>query len=154
MELEHGPRLAADLVLGVRLAQERQGRAVGAGRGLDHVRHESLLAFLVEVAQVLAAELHVLVEVVIAPVSDPLQLADAEGERVLDVGRRRRVERQLLGIVVAQPEPSRLQAEVHVPLEPRLPPVRVPLLRLVGTAEELDLHLLELARAEGEVPRD
>ena len=117
------------------------------------MRHEPLLPLLVEVAQVLAAELHVLGQVVVAPVGDPLQLADAEREGVLDVGRGRRVEGQLLGVVVAEPEPVGPQAEVDVPLEPGLPPVGVPLRGLVGPAEELDLHLLELARAEGEVAR-
>ena len=97
--------LAADLVFGVGLAEERQRGAVGARRRLDDVRHEPLLAFLVEIAQVLAAELHVLAQVVVAPVRDPLELADAEREGILDVGGGRRVERQLLGVVVAQPQP-------------------------------------------------
>ena len=84
---------------------------------------------------------------------DPLQLADAEREGKLDVCRGRRVEGKLLGVVVAQPQPVRSQAQVDVPLEPRLPPVGIPVLGLLGPAEELDLHLLELARAESEVAR-
>ena len=44
VELQDGAGLAADLVLGVRLAEERQRRAVGAGRGLDDVGDEPLLA--------------------------------------------------------------------------------------------------------------
>src|SRR5512135_806300 len=75
VELQDRARLAADLVLGVRLAEEGQGRAVGAGRRLDDVRDISLLPLLVEVAEVLAAELLVLRQVIVSPVRDPLQLA-------------------------------------------------------------------------------
>src|SRR5215213_11922630 len=39
-----------------------------------------------------------------------------------------------------------------MPLEPRVDPVAVPLVRLRRRDEELHLHLLELERAEDEVP--
>ena len=95
MEFQHRARLTPHLVFGVCLAEKRQGRAVGAGRRFDHMRHEPLLTFFVEIAQVLAAELHVLAEVVVPPMRDPLQLALAERESVFDVGGGRRIERQL-----------------------------------------------------------
>src|SRR5262249_27316778 len=105
----------------------------------------ALPAVLVEVAEVLAAELLVLRQVVIAPVRDPFQLADAEWEGVLDVGGRLRVKGEFVRLVVAEPQFVRPEPEVHVPLVPRLPPVGVPLLGFLRVAEELDLHLLELA---------
>ena len=40
--------------------------------------------------------------------------------------------RQLVGVVLAQPEPVRSQAEVDVPLEPRVAPVGVPLVGFFG----------------------
>ena len=73
------------------------------------MRHESLLAILVEIAQVLAAELHVLAEVVVAPMGDSLELADPERKGIFDIGRRRRIECQLIAVVVAQSEPVGLE---------------------------------------------
>src|SRR5262245_6728636 len=55
--------------------------------------------------------------------------------------------------MLAHPQPLAGQAEVGVPLEAAVAPVAVPRRRLLRVAEELDLHLLELARAEGEVAR-
>src|SRR5262245_10333263 len=55
--------------------------------------------------------------------------------------------------VLAQAELVAGEAEVGVPREPAVAPVLVPLTRRLRMAEELDLHLLELARAEGELLR-
>ena len=55
--------------------------------------------------------------------------------------------------MLAQPQPLAGQAEIGVPLHPPIAPVLVPLPRRRRMAEELDLHLLELARAEREIPR-
>ena len=60
--------------------------------------------------------------------------------------------RQLVGVVRAQTQVLALDAELHVPLHALLEPVLVPLRRLVRGREELHLHLLELERAEDEVP--
>ena len=60
---------------------------------------------------------------------------------------------QLVRVVVAQLQPLARQAEIDVPFHPPVAPVLVPLSRLVGVAEELNLHLLELAAAESEIPR-
>src|SRR3954469_14016722 len=92
-------------------------------------------------------------QVVVAPVGDPLQLADSKWEAILDVGRGGRVEGQLVLLMVAEAEPVALQAVADVPVEPFLAPVGVPLGGVRRAAEELDLHLLELARAEREVAR-
>ncbi len=115
------------------------------------MRHEPLLAIFVEIAEVLAAELHVLGQVIVAPVGDSLELADPERKGILDVGGRRRIERQLVGVMVAQPQPFRLEPQLDVPIESRLAPVSIPLPGLFGTAEKLDLHLLEFTRAKGEI---
>src|SRR5215211_5898026 len=66
--------------------------------------------------------------------------------------------RQLLGLVLVKLQPLRLEAEAKVPpqalLLPVLEPLHVPALRRLRFRidEELHLHLLELARAEDEVP--
>ena len=153
MEFQHGARLARHFVFGVCLAQKRQSRPVGAGRRFDHMRHEPLLAFFVEIAQVLAAELHVLAEVVVAPVRDSLELALTERETCIRCRRspsNRTPAPRCRGRAAGA---CRTRAQIHVPLKPRLPPVGVPILGLLGPAEILDLHLLELARTEREVAR-
>ncbi len=63
------------------------------------------------------------------------------------------VVRQLVGRVVAEPQVLFRDAQVDVPVVAAVAPILVPGARLAGMAEELHLHLLELARAEGEVPR-
>src|SRR5207247_10359005 len=77
----------------------------------------------------------------------------AEREGVVDVDARLGVVRELVATVRPQPQPVTLDAEARVPLQARRPPVVVPLLVLAGADEELELHLLELARPEEEVAR-
>src|SRR2546430_16955752 len=72
MQAQHDARLALHLVLVVRVEEKGQGRAVGSGRRLDDVRHEALPAFVVEVAEVLAAVLGVAAEVEVGAVGDAL----------------------------------------------------------------------------------
>ena len=55
--------------------------------------------------------------------------------------------------MVAEPQAVAGQAQIEIPLVAPIAPVLVPGERLAGVAEELDLHLLELAGAEGEIPR-
>ena len=102
VELEEGARLAADFVDRVGLAEKRERGSIGAGGGLDDVGDEAFFFFLVEIAEVLAAEFHVLAQVVLAAVGDALELADSERKGVLDIGGGRRVESQLIGVVVAK----------------------------------------------------
>ncbi len=93
------------------------------------------------------------VEVEVAAVRDALELRPADREEVLEVARAARVVRELVGVVRAHAQVALAQAEVEVPAAALADPVLVPLRRLGGRHEELHLHLLELARAEEEVPR-
>ena len=68
---------------------------------------------VVEVAQILAAHLHVLAQVEVAAVGDALELAAAEREVVLDVGGAGGVVRELARLVLAQMQVRLLQAEVE-----------------------------------------
>ena len=90
-------------------------------------------------------------EVEVGAVGDAFQLTPAPGVEELDVGRAGRVVRQLVGVVLAELEHVLGDAEVEVPAHPLLAPVLEPLLALLGRHEELELHLLELPGAEGEV---
>ena len=99
-------------------------------------------------------------EVVVGPVGDALQLAPADGEAILDVDGALRVVGELLLRVLPEPQVVGLDPVAPVPAEPLVDPVLVPVLvgrlpvhRLARVDEELQLHLLELARPEDEVPR-
>ena len=141
----------ADDLLVVGVHQEGQGHAVGAQGGLDDVGDIVLVLLLVEVGEILAGVLLVLLEVVVGAVGHAPQLAPAEGEHELEVGGGLGVEGQLLGLVVAQAEVLLLQAQIHQPLAAELPPVLEPLQIGARLAEELQLHLLKLPDAEDEV---
>ncbi len=155
---QHDPRLALartlalDEFLVVGVDQEGERGAVRARGGLDHVRRVALAAGLVEVLELLARELGVLGEIEIAAVGDPLELRPADREEVFDVARARGVMRELIGIVRAQAQVIGADPELRVPALALREPVLEPLLGLGGRDEELHLHLLELARAEDEVP--
>ena len=58
---------------------------------------------------------------------------------------------QFVGFVLAQREFVPVQPEVHVPLEAPVPPVPVPVARVLRRTEELDLHLFELAAPKREI---
>ena len=92
-------------------------------------------------------------EVVVGAVGNAPQLAPAEGEQELEVRGGLGVEAQLLGIVVAQAEVLVLQADRQQPVVAERAPVVEPLQVGARLAEELQLHLLELADAEDEVAR-
>ena len=178
--LLHLALIVGRLVLGVGLAQEGQRGPIGAGRGLDHVWQVALVRQIVAIRQVLAAAailrfavgagfddqfvalphelaFHMTAEIEIAPMGNALQLAELarrqERKRVFDIGRAARIVAQLFRVVVAQPQPLAGQSQIQIPLIAPVAPERVPLGRRVGMAEELDFHLLELARAEREIPR-
>src|SRR5579871_6716240 len=88
---------------------------------------------------------------------DALELTETgrgEGEAIFDIAGSSalaRVVRQLVRLVGAQLQVVAREPEPLSPLHPLLAPECVPLARLLGMAEELDLHLLELATAEREV---
>src|SRR5207244_11113234 len=133
------------------LPADAAGRGCRPHRQLEDVGEVALSPLLVEVGEVLAAVLAVPPEIEVGAVRDALELGPAEREGVLDVDARLGVVRELVATVRPQPQPLALDAEACVPLQARRPPVVVPLLVLAGTDEELELHLLELARAEEEV---
>ena len=92
-------------------------------------------------------------QVVVGPVRHAPQLAPAEGEEELEVRGALGVEAQLLGAVVTQPQVLLADVQVQQPLLAEGAPVLEPLQVGAGLAEELQLHLLELTGAEGEVAR-
>src|SRR4029077_10113608 len=138
-------------LLVVRGAQERERRAVRTDRGLDDIRHEPLVRRVVEVLELLPRIFGVALEVVIGPVVEALDLAPPERVAELDVERLRRVERTLLGGVLAEPEQLVVPREIAVPLAPRLLPLLVDPRRVFGPNEVLHLHLLALTRPEDEL---
>ena len=91
-------------------------------------------------------------EVEVGPVGDPLELAPAPGEEVLDVGRGFRVVGEVLLGVLAEPEAVLGDPEPHEPGEPFLAPIGEPAVGVGRRDEELQLHHLELTGAEDEVP--
>ena len=164
----------------VRLAQERERRAVGAGTRLDDVRNEPLFALVVEVGHVFAGPapfrsavgtlfqneriafanqlaFGVRAKVEIAAVRDAFELAKfpfrQERERVFDVGGSDRIVRKLRFVVFAHAEPFARKTHVDVPLEASVAPEFIPRFRFGRMAEEFDFHLLEFAAAEREVSR-
>src|SRR5437588_10688939 len=100
--------------------------------------NETFLGLVVEIAQVLAAGFHVLLEVEVAAVGDALQFAPAPGELVLDVAGAAGIMRQLLLVVLAKAEIAAGQAQLLVPVEPLVAPLLVPFLAAVRPAKELD----------------
>ena len=153
MQAQHRAGLVVDHVLVVRGEQERRHRAGGTGGRLDHVRHVALVGLRVEVVELLARVLGVLLEVVVGTLRDALELVEAPRERELDVGRPARIVRQLVVVVGAQAQHLGGDAVLDVPVQPLVAPVLVPVGRLGRRHEELEFHLLELAGAEDPVLR-
>ena len=160
MEAQHHALLAAHLLLEVGVGQEGEQSPIHPGGGLDHVRDHVLLPLLVEVGERLAARLRVLLEIEVGAVRDSHQLAPADRKAIVDVDGAFRVVGQLVPVVLTPPEVLVTQPVAPEPrqavLDPAVVPVlvrRSPLDAVVGVDEVLDLHLLELARAEDEVAR-
>src|SRR5207253_9468747 len=95
-----GPLLAAHLFLSIGVAQEDQGRAVRARRGLDHEGNEALVGLRVEVVELLPGVLLMVRQIEVGPVVNPLELLPAEREFVLDVVGVRGVMRELIFAVL------------------------------------------------------
>src|SRR5947207_2419957 len=112
-----------------------------------------LLGGLVEPSEVLSAELFMLAEVVVAPMSNAFQLPPAEWEQVLHVPGPLAVMGALFGGMLAESEVVRPDAEVFVPGLAVTDPALEPLGAGAGHDEVLHLHLFELAGAEDEVAR-
>src|SRR5206468_5590776 len=92
-------------------------------------------------------------EVVVGAVVDALELVPAEREFELDVRRRGGIVRAFVCGVVAELQLVARDPLLDMPGESRLFPLLVEARRLRCAREVLHLHLLELARAEDEVPR-
>ena len=137
------------LVVGVH--QEGQGHPVGPQGGLDDEGDVVLPCLLVEISLVLAGGGLVGVQVVVGAGGHAPQFAPAEGEGELEVGGGVGVVGELLGVVVPEAEVVILHPQAQQPLVAELLPVGEPLQLGAGLAEELQLHLLKLPGAEGEV---
>ena len=146
--------LADDLFI-VSVAQDREHAALHAERRLDDVGDvfDHVLALALAIDHLHAAGVLMLREVVVRAVGNAPELAPAEREEELEVRRCLGVEAQLLGIVVAQAEVLVLQTDGEQPVVAERAPVVEPLKVGARLAEELELHLLELADAEDEVAR-
>ncbi len=93
-------------------------------------------------------------EVEVGAVRDPFELPPVgEREPVLDIDRALGIVRELVGVVLADPEVILAEPQVGPPAHPLADPELVPVLVGAGLDEELHLHLLELPLAEDEVPR-
>src|SRR5262249_14973775 len=98
------------------------------------------------------AVLAVTSQIEVGPVGDTLELGPAEGKLVLDVDAPLGVVRQLVGAMRSLAQPFARDREVEVPAHPLRAPVVEALVVLPRADEVLELHLLELPRAEEEVP--
>ena len=167
-------------VLIVGFAQEGERGPVGAGTWFDDVGNEAVARGIVEIREILATAamlglaigrlldgefislanefaFHVAAEIEVAAMRDAFQFPVfplvQEGEGVFDVSGADAVVAQVVGGVVAQNEIVAFDAKIEIPLIPPVAPVGVPLPAFRGMTEELDFHLLEFARTEGEVAR-
>ena len=141
----------SDILLVVSGAEEGQNDPVGAKRRLDDIGEIALVLDVVEIGQVLSGNRLMAAQVVVRPVCDAPELAPAEGEEILDIGRSLTVEGQFLGVVVPKAHFFFLDPEGLEPVAAEASPVLEPLEVAAGLAEELQLHLLELSGPEGEV---
>ena len=138
----------------VGLAQEGQRHTVTAQRRLDDVGDVVLVGLAVEVLQALAGSLLMAAQVVVGAVGNAPQLAPVgEREGIFDISGGTAVESQLCGLVVTQAQVLLLDAQAQQPVLAVILPVSEPLQVGARLAEELALHLLELAGTEGEVAR-
>src|SRR5919201_305885 len=152
MQAQDDALAVGDDLLVVRVDEQRDEDPLDAHGRLDHVRHVPL-AVGPYVLELRGRELGVLRQVIVAPVRNALELGPTDRIQVLDVTRRLRVVRPLLGPVLPHTEAAIAQAVAPIPGQALVDPVAVPAVRLRGRHEVLHLHLLELANAEQEVPR-
>src|SRR6185503_17185586 len=95
----------------------------------------------------------------VGAVGDAFEFAKSgggEGELVFDVGGAGaffRVVGEFVFLVFAKPQAASGESDGLPPLIALIAPELVPLRRVGWMNEELDLHLLEFARAEREIPR-
>ena len=139
------------LLLIVSVAYNCKEQSLNAEGRLDNIRNVLLVGLGVEVFKALAGGLLVLSQIVVGAVCNAPEFAPAEREHKLEVGGSLRVEAKLLRAVVAQTDILLLQTEGEQEVLAVASPVLEPLKVGAGLAEELKLHLLELAHAENEL---
>ena len=140
----------------VGVAQERQGRAICTRRGLDDVGNEVLLLFLVEVLELadgvgILGRAAVRLQVEVGAIGNTFELAPAHGKAVLQIHAALGIVGEFVFLLLADAQVLLAHAKLQVPVRSLRDPSFVRGLVLAGANEILDLHLLELARAEGEI---
>ena len=78
-----------------RFANQSQHGAIDARARLDHMRHETLLRFLIEIIQRLAARVLMLGQIVIGAISDAFQFLFPKRKLVFDVESALRIKRAI-----------------------------------------------------------
>ena len=152
MQVEHDAGVVfADLLFFVCVAKECKEHSVCAERRLDDVRHVFLVGDGVDITQIFAACLDVLVKVVVGAVCNAPEFAPTEREFVFEVGGCFGVETKLFLVVVAQFEFFVVHAEIEKPLMAEVLPIVEPFKVGAGFAEKFKFHLLEFADTEDEV---
>ena len=128
VQAQHGALLAADLVLVVGLAQQREHGPAEAGGGLDHVREVALAGLRVLPLELLAARTSACcVRSKLPRLATPSSSDQPIGYRYSTSLVSRRVVRQLVLLVRAQAQPLGRDAQPRVPVQALLAPVLVPL---------------------------
>ena len=112
-----------------------------------------LFGLFVEIFHRFARALLVHRKIVIGAVGDTFEFLNAEGKFVFDIVSFLRVESAIFIRDVHDMETLAGDPYLLVKLQSRFEPLISETETILGAAEILDLHLLELARAEGVVPR-
>ena len=141
----------ADRLLVVCVDQKCKRHAVSAERRLNDIGHILFIRLGIKIFHRFAAVVGMLRKVVIGAVRHAPELAPAEREQILKVGRCLGVEAKLVRIMVAQSEIVARHAEIIEELLAVILPVFEPFEVGAGFAEKLQLHLLKLADTEDKV---
>src|SRR3712207_1942810 len=127
MEVKNGTHirllLTADVLLVIGLAEESENDAVGAQRGLNHIRNILLVLGIIEVAHIDTGDLLMLGQIIVGPISNSPELTPAKGEGILDIGSALGVEGQLLLVVIAQADVLFIHPQGEEPVTAEASPV-------------------------------
>ena len=157
MESHHNPRFHFSFfirgaVFVVSIANQRQHRPIDSRAWFDHVRDKALLGFLIEIIERLAAGLDMLLQIIIGAIRDPLQLLSPKGKFVFDVERAFGIKCALFFRHIQNVQSFPGNPDLLVKPDSLFQPVGQQIHPLLRPAKIFQLHLLKLARAEGEVP--
>ena len=154
METKDGTLIAAlQLFHIICCAEEGKGDTIRTEGRLNNIRDVMRVGLLIEVGHILTGGLLVLSEIVIGSVRDTPELAPAKREGELEIGGCLRIEAELLRRVISGTKHILRDTQLQQPVKAELLPVCEPLEVRIRLTEELELHLLELSRTEGEVTR-